>query len=190
MNRHNLNEYWKTVVDSIQDGVMIVDPDGTIVSANRAFEEITGYSHKEILGKSCATLNCSSCQIAREENGCHWCVMFRKGNLSRQRCSLIRKDGRTVTILKNASVIKDSDGIVTGAVETMTDITDLVSQGNPNRELPPRAECGRPLSRDDWGIGRHAPRLRPGRKRGAVGRAGDHLRGERHRQGAGSPRDP
>jgi PAS domain S-box-containing protein len=128
MNRHNLNEYWKTVVDSIQDGVMIVDPDGTIVSVNRAFEAITGYPHKDILGKSCTTLNCSSCEIAREENGCHWCVMFRKGNLSRQRCTLVRRDGRTVTILKNASVIKDSEGNVTGAVETMTDITDLVSK--------------------------------------------------------------
>jgi len=128
MNRHNLNEYWKTVVDSIQDGVMIVDPDGTIVSANRAFEEITGYPHREILGQSCTTLNCSSCEIAREEPGCHWCVMFRKGNLSRQRCTLVRKDGRTVTILKNASVIRDSEGHVTGAVETMTDITDLVSK--------------------------------------------------------------
>ena len=128
MNRHNLNEYWKTVVDSIQDGVMIVDPDGTIVSVNRAFEEITGYSRKEILGQSCTTLNCSSCQIAREEPGCHWCVMFRRGNLSRQRCTLIRKDGQTVTILKNASVIRDSKGNVTGAVETMTDITDLISK--------------------------------------------------------------
>jgi hypothetical protein len=28
MNRHNPNGYWKTVVDSIQDGVMIVDPAG------------------------------------------------------------------------------------------------------------------------------------------------------------------
>jgi PAS domain S-box-containing protein len=128
MNPHNLNEYWKTVVDSIQDGVMIVDPDGTIVSVNRAFEEITGYSRLEILGQSCTTLNCSSCQIAREEPGCHWCVMFRRGNLSRQRCTLIRRDGRTVTILKNASVIRDSEGNVTGAVETMTDITDLVSK--------------------------------------------------------------
>ena len=128
MNAHNLNEYWKTVVDSIQDGVMIVDPGGTIVSVNRAFEEITGYSHREILGQPCTTLNCSSCEIAREEPGCHWCVMFRKGNLSRQRCTLIRKDGRTVTILKNASVIRDGDGNVTGAVETMTDISDLISK--------------------------------------------------------------
>jgi PAS domain S-box-containing protein len=128
LNQHNLNEYWKTVVDSIQDGVMIVDPDGTIVSVNRAFEEITGYSHRGIVGRSCTTLNCSSCEIAREEPGCHWCVMFRKGNLSRQRCTLVRRDGREVNILKNASVIKDSEGNVIGAVETMTDISDLVSK--------------------------------------------------------------
>jgi PAS domain S-box-containing protein len=128
MNSHNLNAYWKTVVDSIQDGVMIVDPGGTIVSINRAFEEITGYSRRELVGKPCTTLNCSSCEIAREENSCHWCIMFRRGNLSKQRCSLVRKDGRTVTILKNASVIKDGDGQVTGAVETMTDITDLLSK--------------------------------------------------------------
>ncbi|MGE5258264.1 MAG: sigma-54 interaction domain-containing protein [Hyphomicrobiales bacterium] len=126
MGQPDLNLYWKTVVDSIQDGVMIVHPDGTIVSVNRAFEEITGYTHTEILGKLCSTLNCSSCEIAREENSCHWCAMFRKGNLSKQRCTLIRKDGRTVTILKNASVIKDGNGNVTGAVETMTDISDLI----------------------------------------------------------------
>jgi PAS domain S-box-containing protein len=139
MNRHDLNEYWKTVVDSIQDGVMIVDPDGTIVSVNRAFEDITGYARREILGKSCTTLNCSACEIAREGGRCHWCVMFRTGNLTRQRCALVRKDGRTITILKNASVIKDRQGNVSGAVETMTDITDLVSKEaqieNIRREL-------------------------------------------------------
>jgi PAS domain S-box-containing protein len=128
MDGQDLNAYWKTVVDSIQDGVMIVDLEGTIVSVNRAFEEITGYTRAEILGKSCVTLGCSSCEIAREEHGCHWCAMFRKGNLSKQRCSVVRKDGRTVTVLKNASVIRDAAGNVTGAVETMTDISDLVSK--------------------------------------------------------------
>ena len=128
MDPQHLNEYWKTVVDSIQDGVMIVDPDGTIVAINRAFTAISGYSKKEVIGKPCSILGCSSCQIAREQKGCHWCAMFRSGNLSRQRCSLTRKDGRPVIILKNASVIRDKAGNVTGAVETMTDITDLLSK--------------------------------------------------------------
>ena len=43
MLEQELNRYWKTVVNTIQDGVMIVDTDGTIVSANKALEKITGY---------------------------------------------------------------------------------------------------------------------------------------------------
>ena len=54
--------------------------------------------------------------------------MFKKGHLRRQKCSITRKDGRIVHIFKNASVLKDSGGVVTGAVETMTDVTDLVAK--------------------------------------------------------------
>ncbi|MGB9436373.1 MAG: PAS domain-containing protein [Desulfobacterales bacterium] len=36
MIEQELNRYWKTVVNTIQDGVMIVDTDGTIVSVNKA----------------------------------------------------------------------------------------------------------------------------------------------------------
>jgi len=128
MARHDLNQYWKTVVDTIQDGVMIVSPEGTIVSVNRAFEEITGYLRKEIVGRSCATLNCTSCEIIRGKGHCQWCAMFEKGRLRRQKCLLVRKDGKTVSVVKNASVLKDGAGNVTGAVETMTDITDLMNK--------------------------------------------------------------
>jgi two-component system response regulator HydG len=47
-----LNKYWKTVVDTIQDGVMIVGSKGTITSVNRAFETVTGYSNTEVLGET------------------------------------------------------------------------------------------------------------------------------------------
>ncbi len=126
MHPQDLNQYWKTVVDTIQDGVMIVSPAGTIVSVNRAFEEITGYPQEEIVGQSCAILNCTSCEIIRGTGHCQWCAMFEKGRLRRQKCLLVRKDGLTVSVVKNASVLKDGAGNVTGAVETMTDITDLM----------------------------------------------------------------
>lgn len=128
MNLVDVNYYWKLVVDTIQDGVMVVSPEGVIVSVNRAFEQITGYSRHEIVGQPCTTINCTSCDIARQKEGCHWCVMFKHGHLSNQRCSITRKDGRIVHILKNASVFKDQAGVVNGAVETMTDITELVAK--------------------------------------------------------------
>ena len=128
MFEQELNSYWKTVVDTIQDGVMIVDTDGTIVSANRGFELITGYSRSEILGKSCSILNCNSCEIAREAQGCHWCALFRQGQLSKRKCVLMRKDGTYVHVVKNASVLKDHKNAIAGAVETLTDISDLLDK--------------------------------------------------------------
>jgi two-component system response regulator HydG len=128
VNSEDPNYYWKSVVDTIQDGVMIVNPDGIIISVNRAFKQITGYEPSEIIGKQCTTLGCTSCELARQDEECHWCVMFRKGRLEKQKCSIICKDKSVVHVLKNASVLKNEKGEVTGAVETMTDITDLVAK--------------------------------------------------------------
>jgi two-component system, NtrC family, response regulator HydG len=123
------NQYWKTIVDTIQDGVMIVNPEGAIVSVNRGFEEITGFEKTDVLGKPCTILNCSNCAIARKNRqGLNWCVLFEQGHLKRQKCLLYRKDGRPVHIVKNAALLKDENGEVIGAVETMTDISDLTEK--------------------------------------------------------------
>ncbi len=128
MLTQEINAYWKTVVDTIQEGVMIVDPGGTIVSVNHAFEELTGYRLGELLGKSCSTLNCTSCHVQRKSKGAHWCSLFRDGLLRKQRCVLMRRDAGYVHILKNASVLHDSRGQVIGAVETMTDISGILER--------------------------------------------------------------
>lgn len=128
MAQNILNDYWKAVVDTIQDGVMIVSPEGTIISVNKGFEDITGYGRGEIVGRSCTVLECNACEIARKSEDCHWCVMFRKGNLNKQKCRMARKDGRLIHVLKNASVLKDESGNITGAVETITDVSDLVEK--------------------------------------------------------------
>ena len=128
MHDAELDNYWKTVVDTIQDAVMIVDTGGTIVSVNKAFETVTGYGRDEVLGAPCSVLNCNSCAVVREQTGCHHCQMFAKGSLRRQQCVLRRRDGSHVHVVKNASVLKDISGNVTGAVETMTDISDLIAK--------------------------------------------------------------
>ena len=123
-----LNEYWKTVVDTIQEGVMIVTPEGVIVSANRAVQQMTGYNKDELIGQLCSQLNCTNCHAEREQESHHWCRLFRDGFLNKQRCILSGKDGNQIHILKNASVLRDVSGKVIGAVETMTDITELLER--------------------------------------------------------------
>jgi PAS domain S-box-containing protein len=128
MIAERLDLYWKTVVDTIQDAVMIVDKTGTIVFVNKAFETITLYGKEEIVGQSCAKLNCDRCEIVRKDTGGHWCRLFGDRSLSMCRCAVMRRDGSFVQVLKNASCLTNSEGEIIGAVETMTDITALIEK--------------------------------------------------------------
>ena len=125
-----LNTYWKTVLNTIQDGLMIVDRAGTILSVNRAFEAITGYTKDDMIGSPCSALHCDICDIARDENGGYWCVLFRTGSLKMRRCTLEKKDGSYVHVLKNASLLRDANDNVIGAVETLTDVTEIIQKEN------------------------------------------------------------
>jgi PAS domain S-box-containing protein len=144
MLEQELNQYWKTVVDTIQDGIMIVDSSGIIVAANKALEKISGYTSDEMIGKPCSILNCNICEIAFEGSGDHWCALFKTGKLDMHKCTIMRKDGSYIHALKNASLLHDSAGKALGAVETVTDITEIVEKDNQiaafRREL--RSENG------------------------------------------------
>lgn len=128
MFEEELNKYWKTVVDTIQDGLMVVDKGGTIMTVNKALETITGYSRKELIGKPCSVLKCDICEIALDKKGGHWCILFRTGSFNRRKSMLMRRDGSWVHIVKNASLLRDTKGNVMGAVETLTDVTELIEK--------------------------------------------------------------
>ena len=75
----DIGKYWKTVVDTLRDGVLIINLEGNIISANPAAEQLTGYSEKELIGKSCRILNCTDCKIKGTGSGKDWCKLFHKG---------------------------------------------------------------------------------------------------------------
>ncbi len=131
-----LGEYWKAIVDTMMDGVVVVDTKGTILSVNRALERITGYNSDELIGKPCTIFDCDTC-FSRNQHGeiVKRCHLFTGGGVGRRRCRLHRKDGRTVHVLKNAAVLEDGAGSLVGGVETMTDITDLVEKEQVIEEL-------------------------------------------------------
>ena len=119
MFERELSDYWKKVVDTIKDGIMIVDKGGIIVSINKAMETITGYSKDEMLGKTCAILSCSIFEHARMNKGDHWCVLFKTGTMNMRKCTFINKDGKFIHVLKNATLLYDSDNQVMGALRIL-----------------------------------------------------------------------
>jgi two-component system, NtrC family, response regulator HydG len=133
---HNFPEYWKTIVDTMMDGVVVVDREGVILSVNKALERITGYRGSELVGQECRILDCDTC-FSNNEAGesVKKCRLFTAGSVVKLRCRLTRKDGRPLYALKNAAVLRNGDGIMVGGVETLTDITDLVAKERTIKEL-------------------------------------------------------
>jgi len=128
MRENALEKYWKTVVNTIQDGIMIVNKRGKIITVNKAMEKITGFSKKQLLGKACGVLNCSVYEAARKDMSEHWCVLFKTGKMQMRKCTIQRKDGTEIHILKNAALLHDAKGNVLGAVESITDITEIIKK--------------------------------------------------------------
>ena len=124
----DIAKYWKTIVDTLQDGLLVVDSMGVIVAANPAAERLTGYAAEEMIGKSCRILNCTGCKIIGKGAGTQWCGLFTRGSMRERKCLITNKDRRSVHIIKSASVLKDENGQMIGAVETLTDITEKIRQ--------------------------------------------------------------
>jgi len=121
-------KYWKTIVDTLQDGLMVLDPEGNILAVNPAAEKLTGYSADELIGTNCRTLNCTGCDIFGRGSGKEWCSLFVSGEVRAKKCLISDKAHRAIHVVKNASVLKDSEGRTLGAVETFTDISEMVRQ--------------------------------------------------------------
>jgi len=107
---------------------MVVDPSGRILAMNRSAERLTGYRAAELEGKSCRLLDCTGCRIIGKGPAEKWCGLYADGDVRAKKCLITNKENRTVNIIKNASILRDENGKIIGAVETLTDMSDIVRQ--------------------------------------------------------------
>jgi PAS domain S-box-containing protein len=127
MQIENINRHWERVINTMNEALLIISKEGRILSVNRSFEEMTGYSIDQVSGQPCTLLECQACEMAINNHGQGWCKLFEPGQpeMRRCRCTVKKKDGTLMPTLKNASVLRDEDGTVLGAVETLTDLSEI-----------------------------------------------------------------
>ena len=122
----NLNRYWEKIVNTMNDGLFVVGSDGRITMVNHALESLLGYKAHELVGRPCTMLYSDACEKTLKKNkGRCWCTLFETGKETRKRCLFMKKDGSYVRVLKNATILTDAKGVALGAVETITDISEL-----------------------------------------------------------------
>ena len=125
-----IHEIWNVrfvnrIIDSMADGVFTMDVKGRISSWNPSMERISGYTAKEALGKTCQLLQCSRCFGKKCPASIEKCRIVEKGQSEVKECQLRHKDGHDISVIKNASIVKDDHDNIIGIVETVTDMTEL-----------------------------------------------------------------
>ena len=130
-----IGEHWRTIIDAVQEGIIIVDDYGVFVAANQAAQMMTGYSEEELKGKSCRILNCTGCKIKAEGPGKNWCALFSKGLIREKKCLITNIHNRSIPIVKSASVLYERDGKIIGAVETLRDVSENIHCRNELKSI-------------------------------------------------------
>jgi len=119
------NEFVKLLLESIGDGIFLLDKDGTIIAWNPAMEKIAGYTASEMKGQDCSILNFNQCFGKKCPTGIMGCGILKYGKVEPTECLLTHKNGHTVSVTKNARVIKNNQNKTIGIIETVTDLTEL-----------------------------------------------------------------
>lgn len=109
-----------SVFTHAREGIMLTEPDGTIVDVNAAFSHITGYSHDEVLGEKPSLLR-SGCQ---EE--AYYAAMWQDLQEQGYWCGEVwnrRKNGEVYAEMQTISAVYDGQGQVRHYVVLFSDIT-------------------------------------------------------------------
>jgi PAS domain S-box-containing protein len=111
-----------SVLDNAAEGILITDKDNNILSVNRAFTEITGYSPEEVIGSNPRILS------SGWQSGAFYDAMWKTiRETGRWRGEIWdkRKDGRPYCELLSIVVIRDDRGEIAQHCAIFSDITKL-----------------------------------------------------------------
>lgn len=116
--------FFQSILNSIPDGVVVMDPSGKIRQANPALCRMFGYSNEELAGLDPSVLYENNCAIFRHDDfSTTWCRRF------------VRKDGRVFLGETLNSEIRDDQGGLLGTLELIRDVSERLKVIRQQRQL-------------------------------------------------------
>ncbi|GEM_PF-2512779 len=114
------------ILESIFDGLYLVDLQRKIHYWNRAAERITGFARDEVMGTSCADdvlvhVTADGCSLCR--SGCPLSAVMDDGEPREAEVFLHHKQGHRLPVSVRVSPLRDIEGNITGGIELFSDIS-------------------------------------------------------------------
>jgi PAS domain S-box-containing protein len=113
--------YVDNIIHSMTDILIVLNPDGTIRSANRAALNLLGYEQNELLGQYAAII------FLPNENplsGTTYHEILAQGLIDQIATTCRAKDGRAISVLLSAAAMRNDDRSVQGIACVAKDITE------------------------------------------------------------------
>ncbi|MEA1052038.1 EAL domain-containing protein [Lamprobacter modestohalophilus] len=116
-----------SVFSTAREGIMITDPDGSLIDVNEAFTSITGFGHDEVIGKHPRIL--SSGRHGPEFYAAMWHDLKERGHWNGEIWNR-RKNGEVYPVLQTITTVHDPEGNVRHYVALFSDITSIKKHQN------------------------------------------------------------
>ncbi len=117
-------EYLEDIINSVDDGVMVVDNDFKVVLANKACESLFGYSPEEVQGNSCYVVSHGRSTPCNDPmSPCPVSQTFSTGRYFKVIHSYCHGSGQERHIEIHSSPLRDKEGHVYQVIEVLRDIT-------------------------------------------------------------------
>lgn len=132
-------EFYRSLLDNLSDGVYMVDRQRRIVYWNRGAERLSGYSGAEVVGRECAAgVLCHVDEDGRLLCPAETCPAeqaMREGRTLERRLFLHHRDGHRVPVRTRIAPLHDGAGQVSGALEVFSDDSAALAAAEQIRRL-------------------------------------------------------
>ncbi|MBU1996022.1 MAG: response regulator [Candidatus Omnitrophica bacterium] len=125
----------------VPSAVFTVNENKIVTGWNKKAEELTGYKAQEVIGKKCNMFSEYPCES--------FCGLYSNDvekPIIETECSIKKKNGDRITILKNADILKNDEGKIIGGIESFSDIT---ARRNAEKDL---VNARDKLEQQSWGL--------------------------------------
>lgn len=128
---NRLRWFFDSILNSMTNGVIVIDTSGKIVLFNRGAEKLTGYLQKEIIGESYKKI--FGRKISERFTPLH--TLAKGDALYLEEKELEIKSGASLQVRYSTSLVADSQDQILGAVEVFSDLTRIKRLENEMQQI-------------------------------------------------------